>query len=232
MRSTRLNGLQALAVCLAAAAALAACSAEPTATPAPTATLVPVPTATPLPAPTATLEPTATPASVPAPAPQPTPTSTVDADAGIPSETLVMLADPLDEPEFYCVDVAGFGASLGLDRPLQAHTCKPGADDEMFAFNRPADGQVYLVEHDRCVEADGTSLYVRPCSDSQMQRFTYGDDRTLRLADGGVCLAVAGGDGEPAGGRSHLRRDLLLRPCSDVQPALSQWLFPGPSPNA
>ncbi len=142
-----------------------------------------------------------------------------------------MLADPLDEPEFYCVDVAGFGASLGLDRPLQAHTCKPGADDEMFAFNRPSEGQLYLVEHDRCMEADGTSLYVRPCSGSPLQRFAYGDDGTLRSADGDVCLAVAGGDGEPAGGRSHVRRDLLMRPCSEAEPALSQWLFPGPSPS-
>ena len=147
-------------------------------------------------------------------------------------ETLVMLADPLDEPEFYCVDVAGFGASLGLDRPLQAHTCKPGADDELFAFNRPSEGQLYLVEHDRCIEADGTSLYVRPCSESPLQRFAYGDDGTLRLIGEGVCLTVAGGVGEPAGGRSHIRRDLLMQPCSEAEPALSQWVFPGPSPSA
>ena len=144
--------------------------------------------------------------------------------------SLVMLADPLDEPEFYCVDVAGFGSSLNVNGPLQAHTCKPGADDEMFAFDRPAEGQLYLVGHDRCVEADGSSLYVRPCSESPLQRFTHGVDGTLSVENGGLCLAAAGGSGEPAGGRSHLRRDLVLRPCSEVQPALSRWLFPGPSP--
>ncbi len=141
-----------------------------------------------------------------------------------------MLADPLDEPEFYCVDVAGFGAGLNVDAPLQAHTCKPGADDEMFAFNLPSEGQIYLVEHDRCIEADGTSLYVRPCSESPLQRFVYGADGTLRLDGEDTCLAVAGGDGEPAGGRSHVRRDLLMQPCSEAAPALSQWVFPGPSP--
>lgn len=142
-----------------------------------------------------------------------------------------MLADPLDEPEFYCVDVAGFGANLNVNSPLQAHTCKPGADDEMFAFDQPSDGQLHLVEHDRCIEADGTSLYVRPCSESPLQRFAYGEDGTLRLGGNDLCLVVAGGDGEPAGGRSHVRRDLLLRPCTDAEPALSRWAFPGPSPS-
>ena len=142
-----------------------------------------------------------------------------------------MLADPLDEPEFYCVDVAGFGAGLNLDAPLQAHTCKPGADDEMFAFNRPSEGQLYLVGHDRCLEADGTGLYVRPCSESSLQRFGHRDDGTLKVRGADQCLAVVGGDGEPAGGRSHLRRDLLLQPCEDLEPALSRWLFPGPSPS-
>ena len=119
-----------------------------------------------------------------------------------------------------------------MDSPLQAHTCKPGADDEMFAFNRPSEGQLYLVEHDRCIEADGTSLYVQPCSESPLQRFAYGGDGTLRVDGDGMCLAVAGGDGEPAGGRSHLRRDLLMQPCSEAEPALSRWVFPGPSPSA
>ena len=142
-----------------------------------------------------------------------------------------MLEDPLDEPEFYCVDVAGFGASLNVNGPLQAHTCKPGADDEMFAFNRPSLGQLYLVEHDLCLEAEGGIVYVRSCSESPLQRFTYGDDKTFRLESDGLCLAVAGGEGQPAGGRSHLRRDLLLSPCAEVEPGLSRWVFPGPRPN-
>lgn len=142
-----------------------------------------------------------------------------------------MLEDPLDEPEYYCVDVAGFGASLNLSSPLQAHTCKPGADDEMFEFNRPSQGQLYLVEHDLCVEADGGSVYVRQCSDSPLQVFTHGEDKTLSLETDDTCLVVAGGEGQPAGGRSHLRRDLHVMPCADADRSLSQWVFPGPRPN-
>ena len=146
-------------------------------------------------------------------------------------ESLVMLEDPLDEPEFYCVDVAGFGANLNVNSPLQAHTCKPGADDEMFAFDTPSQGKLYLFGHDLCPEADGGSVYVRLCSESPLQRFVYGEDKTIRVEGEDVCLAVEGGDGQPAGGRSHLRRDLLLASCADVEPSLSQWVFPGRSPN-
>ena len=82
-----------------------------------------------------------------------------------------MLRDPLDEPEFYCVDVAGFGNNLNLNSPLQAHTCKPGADDELFIFNRPAPGQFYMDAYDVCLEAEEGLLYVRACSESPNQRF-------------------------------------------------------------
>lgn len=201
---------------LAGIIVLLACSTDPTSTPEPTSTQQ-----SPSPIPT--------PASTPTPEPEPTPA--VSAANPIPVESLVMLEDPLDEPEFYCVDVAGFGSNLNVNSPLQAHTCKPGADDEMFAFNRPSQGQLYLVEHDRCLEADGTSVYVRSCSESPLQRFTYGEDKTFRLESEAQCVTVAGGDGQPAGGRSHVRRDLLMASCSDVEPSLSRWVFPGPSPN-
>ena len=49
------------------------------------------------------------------------PTSTpVASDVNLPTAdgTLIQLIDPLDEPEFYCVDVPGFGASLDLQSPL------------------------------------------------------------------------------------------------------------------
>ena len=201
---------------------LFACSTEPASTPSETPMPEPSPAtelASPMPAPIPTLTLKA----------EPTPTETV-ADS-LQVESLVMLEDPLDEPEFYCVDVVGFGANLNVNSPLQAHTCKPRADDEMFAFNRPSLGQLYLVDHDRCLEGDGMSLYVRSCSESPLQRFAYGEDKRFRLEAEDVCLAVAGGDGQPAGGRSHLRRDLLLAPCTDAEPSLSRWVFPGPSPN-
>ena len=197
-----------------------ACSTEPASTP----------SATPVPEPVSTLQPTPRPTVVPSSTPVTASIPNQTAAESTSPESLVMLEEPLDEPEFYCIDVAGFGANLNVNSPLQAHTCKPGADDEMFEFNRPLQGQLYLVEHDRCLEADGANVYVRTCSESGLQRFSYGEDKTLRLESNDLCVVVAGGEGQPAGGRSHLRRDLLLSPCADVEPSLSRWDFPGPSP--
>ena len=148
--------------------------------------------------------------------------------------TLVQLVDALDEPEYYCVDVPGFGRSLNLQSALMAHTCKPGADDEMFAVNRPGPGNLYMPAYDLCVEADGTGspaqLYLRQCTDSDMQRFGFDSDGGLVLLGTGLCMAVSPEDGEPTGGPSHLRRDLLMLDCDEAEPALRQWTFPGRSP--
>ena len=141
-----------------------------------------------------------------------------------------MLRDPLDEPEFYCVDVAGFGNNLNLNSPLQAHTCKPGADDELFIFNHPTPGQFYMGAYDVCLEAEEGALYVRACSASPNQRFVLSNDGAIRLGDSDLCLAVKSGDGQPAGGRSHVRRDLLLQSCADTEQSLSRWSLPGRSP--
>ena len=152
-------------------------------------------------------------------------------EAPTPSpESLIMLRDPLDEPEFYCVDVAGFGSNLNLNSPLQAHTCKPGADDELFIFNHPAPGQFYMGAYDVCLEAEEGALYVRACSESPNQRFVLSNDGAIRLGDSDLCLAVRSGDGQPAGGRSHVRRDLLLQSCADTEQSRSRWSLPGPSP--
>ena len=52
----------------------------------------------------------------------------IDVDPAKAEATLLQLVDALDEPEYYCVDVPGFGGSLNLQSTLMAHTCKPGAD--------------------------------------------------------------------------------------------------------
>ena len=148
--------------------------------------------------------------------------------------TLIQLADPLDEPEFYCIDVPGFGARLNLDAALMAHTCKPGAADEMFAVNEPGPGNLFMPAYGRCLAADravgAAQLHLLECSDSALQRFTYRADGLLTLAGTELCLAVAPEAGQPTGGPSHLRRDLSLQPCSTTEPELTRWLFPGPAP--
>ena len=202
--------------------ALAACDAstpvqEP---PPPTAAATPAPAVT-APVPTESPPAPPTPASIPA-----NPTKA--------KATLVQLADPLDEPEFYCVDVPGFGANLNLQAALMAHTCKPGADDEIFVVGQPASGNLSMPAYNLCVEAEGAEpqaqLHLQECSGSAMQQFNFDADGALTLSGTDLCVAVSPEDGEPTGGPSHVRRDLLLLHCADATPALSRWVFPGLSP--
>jgi hypothetical protein len=146
-------------------------------------------------------------------------------------ETLIQLIDPLDEPEFYCVDVRGFGSGSQTDRSLQAHTCKPGREDELFLVNRPAEGQLSMPAYELCLEAEGDSVYIRACSDSAAQQFTLRSDGTVRTSEGQLCLSVASGEGEQVGGPSHLRRDLLLVDCAEGQRHLARWILPGSNPS-
>ena len=178
--------------------------------------------------------PTAAPPTIDSPTPDVPTAPGIGLDPATAAETLVQLVDPLDEPEYYCVDVPGFGASLNLGSALTAHTCKPGADDEMFAVDRPGPGNLYMPAYDLCLEADGTEapaqLYLRVCYDGALQQFAFDSDGALVLSGAGLCMAVSAGAGEPTGGPSHLRRDLVLVDCGAAEPALKQWTFPGRSP--
>lgn len=152
--------------------------------------------------------------------------------------SLIQLVDPLDEPEFYCVDVPGFGSGVSLLSALVVHTCKlTGAEDEMFTIDRGSAGHLYMEEYDLCVEAEGSAtgsrLYLKACSDLPLQRFELAQDATFRLLHGGpqdLCLAVAPGEGQPTGGPSHLRRDLMLQECAMTEAVLSRWQLPGSAP--
>ena len=147
-------------------------------------------------------------------------------------ETLIQLIDPLDEPEYYCVDVRGFGSNSQTDRSLQAHTCKPGGEDELFLVNHPSEGQLFMPAYDLCLEAEGNEVYTRTCSDAASQIFSVGSDGTVRTGDGQLCLSVAPGEGEQAGGVSHVRRDLMMLDCTEGQRHLARWILPGSSPSA
>ena len=150
---------------------------------------------------------------------------------------LIQLRDPLDEPEFYCVDVPGFGRSLNLQGALTAHTCKPGADDEMFLMNSPATGLIYMPAYDLCMKASdaepGSSLLLAPCSEEPLQQFLYENTGQIRLgqgsAEGELCLTVSPEAGEPTGGPSHLRRDLTLEACDQAAAARSLWTVGSPT---
>ena len=222
-------------------AALSTPSVEPAAT----STLRPSPAAA-----TVTVSPTAatdgpapvsTPTSLPSiPAPTVTrqrePAGSADLTVG-----LLRLRNDLDDPLGYCIDVRGFGSGIRLDADLQAHSCKSGSpDDQSFAmFGADPRGGILLFEYGVCVAvADlrvGASVLLRECDDDAVHReFEWLDAGRLRViaqtsgSQLDLCVGVAGGSGEPAGGRNHLRRDLLLRDCDGADPSLVAWRIAKP----
>ena len=182
------------------------------------------------------VDPSPTPAEVKVESPTPTETSADLSVEQVPTTVgLIQLRDPLDEPEFYCVDVPGVGATLNLQGALTAHTCKPGAEDEIFHMNLSSTGQFSMPAYNLCMEADGpeagNSLHLAECSSARLQQFRYFDIGQIRLAHGSVgelCLTVASGVGEPTGGPSHLRRGLTMEACDQVDTARSLWIVGSP----
>lgn len=148
------------------------------------------------------------------------------------NSAFIRLIDPLDEPEYYCVDVPGAGRGVRLQSALQVHTCKPlaTAADELFTINHPNNGQIYMEAYDLCVEAkgahQGSSLLLKTCSESQRQVFTMASN-SVRLNgehEDDLCLAVAPGEGILTGAPSHLRRALTLESCTSVESTLTGWM--------
>ncbi len=140
----------------------------------------------------------------------------------------VRLVDPLDEPEFYCFDLAGWGDHLQLEDPLQTHTCKVnGRDDQMFAL---VSGKIQVTGTDRCLQAAGSSgnslpgsaLLVRSCSDNPLQQFRMEKNGQIRLGSSQYCVG-AGDRSTPASGPSHLWRTMQLVDCATADKSLSSW---------
>jgi len=191
-------------------------------------TEAPIAIATPLPSAGAvpTNVPDATMSPAPARPPAVSPQQSVSVD-----RVFIRLTDPLDEPEYYCLDVPGAGLGVRLESALQVHTCKARATaaDELFTLDHPKEGQIYMEAYDLCVEAEGanrgSSLRLQPCSDSPHQLFSFEND-VIRISGGGkdgLCLAVAPGLGIPTSGPSHLRRALTLESCESIDPTLTRW---------
>ena len=132
---------------------------------------------------------------------------------------MLRVADSLDEPRGYCLDISGSGPTLDLEAPLQAHTCKGvnPIDDQLFE----ASGQ-QLRAHDRCVAVEalepGAPLHMRACSDSRLQRWRFADGRLSPASRPELCLALAAVRGEPWGtprlvSPAYRRQSVALAAC-------------------
>jgi len=139
---------------------------------------------------------------------------------------LLRTAQPLDEARGYCLDIAGFGATLRLDDPLQAHTCKYGSELDDQRFESVANGAIKATRYDRCLAVatlePGAKLLVRPCSSAPTQRWTLTAGRLTPDSKRDLCVSVASTKGDIAGTPAVLspvyrRRDVALERCDDTQ---------------
>ena len=185
-----------------------------------------------------TSRPQTAPAPTSSPRPIPTFTSAPIVNSTQAAAVFIRLADPLDEPEYYCLDIPGAGRGVSLDSPLQAHTCKPisEAADELFTMNQPSDLQIYMPAYDLCLASSGPGagaiLRLQSCADSPLQRFVYTPDGyILPQGQDQICLVIDPRPGIPTGGPSHLRRDLYLEDCEGIEQSLARWLLDEDEPD-
>jgi hypothetical protein len=144
------------------------------------------------------------------------------------SGDLIRLVAALDEPEFYCFDLAGWGKNLQLDDPLQTHTCKATAfEDQLFQL---VDNRIKVVGHDRCVQVAGSSggtlpgsaVLVRPCSNNALQELSLNAAGQIMIGTTGYCIG-AGTQSKPASGPSHMWRTLTAVDCAAADASLLRW---------
>jgi hypothetical protein len=144
------------------------------------------------------------------------------------SGDFVRLIAPLDEPEFYCLDLAGWGDHVQLDDPLQTHTCKiRGGGDQMFFFE---DNRLKVAGFDRCVQIAGSSgvtlmgssVLARACSDNALQELSIDEEGYIHIGDTDYCLGT-GSESAEAAGPSHMWRTLIAVHCGTTPAEMVTW---------
>jgi len=140
---------------------------------------------------------------------------TADDTSGVFNGVFIRLSDPLDEPEYYCLDVPGFGDGVQLEDALTAHTCKAfGSEDQTWDLTLP--GMIEVPSYDLCIHRSGDALMLGDCASAAAFQFDG------RLMVDGLCVTV-GAESEPAGGVSHLVRSLSIQDCDTVDSERSTW---------
>ena len=146
---------------------------------------------------------------------------------GDAQQVQLRLLDPLDEPEYYCLDVVGWGENLKLDDPLQAHTCKvDNHSDQVFSIS----GDNILVgTTGRCLEVagggsplPGAAILARECTNGASQAFTMNESGRISMKGAELCLAVGDSSAETPG-PSHVWRVLSVERCDAVPAELTTW---------
>jgi acetyl esterase/lipase len=154
------------------------------------------------------------------------------ADAG-----LLRTIHALDDARGYCLDIRGEGATLQLDNPLQAHTCKYGGPLDDQRFERTATGAIRAPMYDRCLAvaslAAGAGLLMRPCASAPTQQWSMAWGRLSPASRPDLCISLSVEKGAPAGTPARIspvyhRRDVTLDRCDDSKEATQsfRWSLP------
>jgi acetyl esterase/lipase len=158
--------------------------------------------------------------------------ATTFADSG-----LLRTVHALDEPRGYCLDIAGEGATLRLDDPLQFHTCKYGGPLDDQRFERTAAGAVRAPMYDRCLAVvsleAGARLVMRTCTPGAAQLWSMAWGRLSPASRPDLCVSAAGDKGQPAGtpvlvSPVYHRRDAVVERCNDAREASQSFRWSAP----
>ena len=154
------------------------------------------------------------------------------ADAG-----LLRTVHSLDDARGYCLDIRGEGATLQLDNPLQAHTCKYGGPIDDQRFERTATGAIRAPIYDRCLAVasleTGAGLLMRPCASAPTQQWSMAWGRISPASRPDLCISLSVEKGTPAGTPALIspvyhRRDVALDRCDDSKEGTQsfRWSLP------
>jgi len=146
----------------------------------------------------------------------------------------ITLADKLDEPRGFCLDIVGSQRRAVPARGLQAHTCYSYqgqiAVDQGFSAEELPNGIFHMPGFDVCMTLPdarpGSTLALKACDGGPLQQFTFKDNGTIVFnADRSLCLTVRDGASSPGGGGKpiHLLRRLSVERCNQDLDKFQKW---------
>ena len=136
---------------------------------------------------------------------------------------------PLDEARGYCLDIPGHLASVRLESPLQAHTCKHGIWNQDGRFDVAlGTGVLRMPHYDLCLQAENTSigahLLLAECTQAELQIWSLQDSGEIVLERfPQMCITIEEGPGRDAGGPLYLMRSVALDTCTEQASDRQQW---------
>jgi len=146
----------------------------------------------------------------------------------------VTLAQTLDEPRGFCLDVPGPQTRAKPEQGLHTHSCYSYqgrlAVDQAFDAAMIANGVFRIIAFDRCMTAPsitaGRRLTLEICDGRAAQQFTHRNTgHIVTQAAPAYCVTAGAGPSRAGGGGNpvHLIRDLTLEACDSRLDDRQRW---------